>query len=296
MTRRNTCVRAILTAVARHPFIFLLLILCLALPLGAQSPPGTSMFRVTMSVADSQGRALTDLSPADVVLTVGDVDSVATALEVDPRPLSVVVIADGVEPTEALNVRAALAGVLKRLRSGGGDVRVGLMIGEEGARPPLLEDAQAAASDHNRRVSRFFSTPETAPPADTIMGAAQALAREEGRRKAVLVLSVNRRGGSTQSFAAVVSAVRLSGIALAAVETGDGRDQSLWLIHNAVGGRYERVGDVGAFDSVAARLAGALTSAYQVTFAAAASGNPSLKVQVKGRGRVTVIAPAWAVR
>jgi hypothetical protein len=254
------------------------------------------MFRVTMSVADSRGLVLTNLTPADVVITVGDVDGVATALEVDPRPLSIVVIADGVEPTEALNVRAALAGVLKRLRAGGGDVRVGLMLGEEGARPPLLEDAQAATADHNRRVSRFFSSPDTAPPADTIMGAAQALAREEGRRKAVLVLSVNRRGGSTQSFAAVVSAVRLSGIALAAVEAGDGRDQSLWLIHSAVGGRYERVGDVAAFDLVAARLAGALTSAYQVTFGAAASGNPSLKVQVKGRGRVTVIAPAWAVR
>lgn len=262
----------------------------------ALAQPAPQLYRLTISVADSRGRVLTDLAPADVVMTVGDVDSVATALEVDPRPLSIVVIADGIEPTEALNVRAALAGVLKRLREGGRDVRVGLMLGEEGARPPLLEDAQTAASDHNRRVARLFSTPETAPPPDTIMGAAQALAREENRRKAVLVLSVNRRGGSTQSFAAVVSALRLSGITLAAVEAGDGRDQSLWLIHNAVGGRYERVGDVAAFDSVAARLAGALSSAYQVTFAAAASGNPSLKVQVKGRGRVTVIAPAWAVR
>lgn len=279
------------------PRLFLIVLLCvLALPLGAQSQQGVSLFRLTMSVGDSRGRAVAGLAPADVVITVGDVDRAATALEVDPRPLSIVVIADGVEPTEALNVRAALAGVLKRLRAGGADVRVGLMLGEEGARAPLLEGAQAAASDHDRRVSRFFSAPETAPPADTIMGASQALAREEGRRKAVLLMSVNRRGASTQSFAAVVSAMRRVDIALAAVETGDGRDQSLWLIHNALGGRYERVGDVAAFDSVAARLAGTLLSAYQVTFPAAESSNRALKVQVKGHGRVTVIAPAWAMR
>ena len=278
----------------RHHSFFLLLLLGLALPVGAQ--PAPQLYRLTMSVADSRGRAVTGLAPSDVVITVGDVDRAPTALEVDPRPLSIVVIADGVEPTEALNVRAALAGVVKRFRAGGADVRVGLMLGEEGARAPVLEDAQTAAADHDRRVSRFFTAPDTAPPADTIMGASQALAREEGRRKAVLILSVNRRGVSTQSFAAVVSAMRRADITLAAVETGDGRDQSLWLIQSALGGRYERVGDSAAFDSVAARLAGTLLSAYQVTFSAGESGNRPLKVQVKGHGRVTVIAPAWGMR
>jgi hypothetical protein len=262
----------------------------------ALAQPAPSLYRLTISVADGRGRALTGLVASDVVVTVGDVERAATGLEPDPRPLSIVVIADGVEPTEALNVRVALTGVLRRLRAGGADVRIGLMLGEEGARAPTLEGAQAAASDHDRRVSRFFSTPETAPPADTILGASQALAREEGRRKAVLVMSINRRGASTQSFAAVVSAMRRADIALVAVETGDGPDQSLWLIHNALGGRFERIGDAAAFDSVAARLAGALMSAYQVTFSAGESGNRPLKVQVKGHGRVTVIAPAWGMR
>lgn len=272
------------------PRLLLLVLAC------ALAQPTPQLYRLTMSVADSRGRALTGLVPADVVVTVGDVDRTAATLEVDPRPLSVVVIADGVEPTEALNVRAALAGVVKRFRAGGADVRVGLMLGEEGARAPLLEGAQAAASSHDRRVSRFFSAPDTAPPVDTIMGASQALVREEGRRKAVLLMSVNRRGASTQSFASVVSAMRRADIALVAVETGNGPDQSLWLIHNALGGRFERVGDVAAFDSVAARLAGTLLSAYQVTFSADESSNRALKVQVKGHGRVTVIAPAWATR
>ena len=270
-----------------------LLLLVLA---GALAQPAPQLYRLTMSAADSRGRAVTGLAASDVVITIGDVERAATGLDVDSRPLSVVVIADGVEPTEALSVRVALAGVLRRLRAGGADVRVGLMLGEEGARAPLLEGAQAAAPDHDRRVSRFFSTPETAPPGDTIMGAAQSLAREEGRRKAVLVMSVNRRGGSTQSFAAVVSAMRRADIALVAVETGDGPDQSLWMIHSALGGRFERIGDAAAFDSVAARLAGTLLSAYQVTFSAGESVNRPLKVQVKGHGRVTVIAPAWGLR
>ena len=263
---------------------------------GALAQPAPQLYRLTMSVADSRGRAVTGLAPSDVVVTAGDTDLTPSALDADPRPLSIVVIADGAETTEALNVRAALAGVLRRLREGGADVRIGLMIGEQGAQAPVLENAQAAAADHDRRVSRFFRAPDTAPPADTVYSAAVALAKEEGRRKAILIMSVNRRDPSTQSFANVVTALHGADVSLAAVETGDGRDQSLWMIQSAAGGRFERIGDVAAFSSVAPRLAGALMSAYQVTFAASATGTGRVKVDVKGRGRLTIIAPSWALR
>jgi hypothetical protein len=233
---------------------------------------------------------------ADITVKVGEADRVPTKVEPDPRPLSVVVIIDGIEPTEVLEARAALASVLRRLRGSGEDVRIGLILGDQGARIPQLEQAQVAAADHDRRVARLFQAPQTAPPSDTIMAGVEALAREEGRRKAVLVLSVNRRDSVAQSFEPLIAAMRRADVALAAVETGRGRDQSLWLIHSAVGGRYERVSDVSAHSSVATRLAGALMSAYRVTFAAAESGSSTLQVQLNGRARLTVIAPAWAVR
>jgi hypothetical protein len=260
-----------------------------------QPPP---LYRFTISIADARGRAVTDLTPAEIAVSIGGAERAATVLEADPRPLSIVVIADGADSTESLNVRAALKEVVRRLRGGPGseDVRVALMLGEQGARVPVLEPAQAAVADHDRRIARFFFAPDTAPPADTLSAAADALSKEEGRRRAILIMSVNRRDPSTQSFAHVVSGVRRADVTLAAIETGSGRDQSLWMIQSAVGGRYERVGDVAAFSSVAPRLAGALMSAYQVSFPSAEPATAALKVKIKGRDRLTIIAPSWVLR
>ncbi len=77
---------------------------------------------------------------------------------------------------------------------------------------------------------------------------------------------------------------------------GAGQDQSLWLIHNAVGGRYDRVTDVMALSDAGTRLAAGLMSAYRLTFEATASGNIPLQIEIRGRQRVIVIAPAWAPR
>lgn len=269
---------------------------CLALAVACVlSQPIMPVYYMTVSVADSRGRAVAGLTVADVTVKIGQVDRVPSAVEPDLRPLSIVVIVDGVEPTEVLDARAALASVLRRLRGSGEDVRIGLILGDQGARIPALEDAQAAASDHDRRVSRLFQAPQTATPPDTISAAVEALAREEGRRRAVLVMSVNRRQSVAQSFESVITAMRRADVTLAAVETGRGRDQSLWLIHSAVGGRFERVSDVAAHGSVATRLAGALLSAYRVSFPANESASSTLEVQIKGRDRLTVIAAAWGV-
>jgi hypothetical protein len=67
-----------------------------------------------------------------------------------------VVIVDGTVPDEAFLIRSALASVLKQLRRGGNPARIGLIIGDDGARVPVLQDAQASAADHDRRISKFF--------------------------------------------------------------------------------------------------------------------------------------------
>ena len=259
-------------------------------------PSQVPQFRVTTSVVDNRGNPVTGLTAADFVVTVGDVARGATHVEVDSRPLSVVVIVDGTVPDEAFQIRTALASVLKQLRRGGAPVRLGLIIGEEGARVPVLQDAQASAAEHDRRVKQFFMAPQTAPPVDTIGAAVEALRKEENRRRAVLFLSVNRRLLTHVYLDDLATALRGADVTLAVVESTRGPDQTVWLLHQRIGGFYSGTGDVPVLASLGSRLAGGLTQAYQVTFPATEATNLPMRVTVKGRSGLTVIAPSWALR
>jgi len=262
----------------------------------ARAQQTAPLYRVTVSVADNRGNPVTDLTASNFAVTVGDTARAAATVVIDPRPLSIVVIVDGTESSEVLQVRSALAAVFKQLRRGGADVRLGLILGDQGASVPVLQDVQTSAKAHDQRAARFFQAPQTAPPFDTIGAAVAALKQEEGRRRAVLLLSVNRRPSRHQALDGLVNALRLADVTLAVVESGRGQDQSVWLTFNAVGGFFARGADVTALASMGGRLAGGLTAAYQVTFSAAEAADAPMRVGVTGRDRMTVIAPTWAIR
>ncbi len=262
----------------------------------AQVAHEVPQFHVTASVVDNRGNPVTGLTAEDFVVTVGDVARGATHVDIDPRPLSIVVIVDGAVPSEAFQIRSALVSVLRQLRRGGAPVRIGMILGDEGAKVPVMQDAQASAVEHDRRAAKFFMAPQTAPPVDTISAAIVALRREEDRRRAVLFLSVNRRPLTHVYLEDLVAALRQADVTLAVVESVQGPDQSVWTLFNRVGGFYSGSGDVPVLASLGSRLAGGLTAAYQVTFPAAEATNLPMRVSVKGRDRLTVIAPAWALR
>jgi len=259
---------------------------------GSQAP--ASPFQMSASVSDSRGRPVKDLTAADFTVKVGASELKAVSAVLDTRPVSIVLIMDGVESTEVLDARAALTEVLKQFRSMAEGVRVGMILGDAGATVPEMQDANAAAAEHNRRVSVFFQAPQTAPPIDTLRAATEALMKEENRRRVILVLSLNRRTASQQYLGDVANALGGADILLGSVETGRGSDQSLWLIHDAVGGRHERVGDVASLALAGGRLARALLSSYQVTFESAEPLTVRPRIEVKTRKGLTVIAPAWA--
>ncbi|MSO50588.1 MAG: hypothetical protein EXQ49_11955 [Acidobacteria bacterium] len=253
-------------------------------------------FQMSVSVSDSRGRPVKDLTAADFSVKVGSSELLVAGATLDTRPVSIVLIIDGVESTEVLDARAALTEVLKQFRSMAEGVRLGMILGDAGATVPELQDANEATAEHNRRVSVFFQAPQTAPPIDTLRAATEALMKEENRRRAILVLSLNRRTASQQYLGDVANGLGRADILLGAVETGRGSDQSLWLIHDAVGGRHERVGDVASLALAGGRLARALLSSYQVTFDSSGPLNERPRVEVKTRKGLTVIAPAWARR
>jgi len=256
-------------------------------------------YTVTASVSQGRGQTVTGLTPADFVVRLGDTEQVVTSVAPDPRPVAMVIMVDGVEANEALQMRAALTGVLKRLRETPG-TRVGLMLGERGATAPKVVDAIEGADELNRRISRFFRAEVTAPPQDLLAGAAEALSREETHRRVAVVLSVNRRTDRVPIPVTLIPALRSANVTLVAVEAGAVRgatvDPALRMIQSSVGGRFEQVSDITAFESSSLRIVSSLLSAYLVQFTLTEPANGALQVAVKNRPRATVIAPAWASR
>ena len=254
-------------------------------------------YTVTTSVSEGRGQAVEGLAPADFLVRLGDTEQVVTAVARDPRPLAIVIMVDGMEPSDALQIRAALTGVMKRLRETPG-ARVGLMLGERGAAAPTMVDAIEGADELNRRISRFFRAEVTAPPQDLLAGAVEALLREETRRRVAVVLSVNRRTDRVPIPQTLIPALRNANVTLVALEAngirGNTPDPALRLIQNTVGGRFEQVSDITAFEASALRTVSSLMSAYLVTFTLAEPASGALQVTVRNRPRATVIAPAWA--
>lgn len=253
-------------------------------------------YRIPISVVDNRMRPVPTLSVSDVRVHIGDVASSALSVERDDRPVSMVIIVDGMEQTDALFARSMLSEVMKALRRHEPGVKVGLMLGVGGASAPTLALAQDAVATHDRQISRFFRSEVTAVPQDSLLGAVEALRREEVQRRVVMILSVNRRLERLQIPPALIQAVRLADVTVAILEAGRGQDQALWLIHNSVGGYYSRLSDVSGLTGPARSLATALLSAWTVSFAAAGPGTEELRIEVPGLKQATVIAPAWATR
>lgn len=257
--------------------------------------PG-QQFQLSVS-ASERGRGIEGLTKADFIIRLGNIEREVMAVDVDPRPVAVVIAMDGMIAEEALQARAALSSMLRRLRDTPG-TRVGLMMGHGGATAPAMLDPVTDASALSARVSRFFGSEVTAPPQDLVAGAVEALEREESHRRVVLLASANRRAGWVQVPQSLVTRVRQSATTLVALEisTGVRQDPALQLISDAVGGVFERVPDITALESSSMRLMSTLLSAYAVSFTASEPLTGSLDVRIRNRPRALVIAPNWALR
>lgn len=269
---------------------------CAAAPARAQSG---ATYHLSVSIADNRGRPFPALAAADVSIRLGDQQATVNDLAVDPRPLSIVIAMDGLVAEEALQARAALSSMLRLLRTAEG-TRVGLMLGRGGASAPAMYDATTEAGALSNQVSRFFQSEITAPPQDLLVGATEALAREENRRRVVLLASVNRRTGRVQIPQALITSMREHAVTLVALDiatsvSGAAQDPALQLIANAAGGVFERLADVTALQSASSRFLSAVLTAYVITFTVDGPLTGELDVRVRNQPRAMVVAPHWAV-
>jgi hypothetical protein len=157
----------------------------------AQSTSAADTRKVLVSVTDAGGAPVLGLTAADFVVQFDGVDQPVLLAEPAREPLSVVVIADGVDPGSAQPVRAALRLVLASLRQEAPDARVGLTLTEAAFRPRMMS-VSGEADVLDRTIARFFETGRASPLFESFMFATEALARETTGRRVVLAMRVKR--------------------------------------------------------------------------------------------------------
>ncbi len=273
----------------------------------------TTEQRIPISITNEGGGRKIGLLPEEfVVHHEQDAPRVATQLQADNRPVSAVIIVEGVERGFAAEVRAAVRSLYTNLAEHTVGARVGLMLGTRGAARPELVSLSSASGTLDAAVEGLFESPRTAPVQDLLTSAADALRYETDARRVIFMISINRQAQRSQVPATLVGTLMNADVTLGVVEvngigaatstvTGGtpGRfasnDQTLVLLRQGAGGWYDRIPDVSGLLAATDRMVAALRTASLLSFPSVGTQKGPLRVEVKRLG-LTVTAPAWPSR
>jgi VWFA-related protein len=159
-------------------------------------------------------------------------------------------------------------------------------------RPTIVVDYTTSAKDLEAGVGRLFAQPDSgATLLDAIKESSQGLAKREGDRAALVVLTTENREFSTLHHTQVLEAVKKSGAAFHAVvllnpagsltnEEARNRATVLDRGPRELGGVRIDVLTSNAFEGQMRNLAGILTSQYRVIYARPESLIPPERVEV----------------
>ena len=189
----------------------------------SQSPPAVEAQRrdLTVTVVDEKGRAIEGLTGDEIAVTENGVAREITRVELDRRPLSLALIVDTSEPMSTfyrLNILEPVLQFLARLPEG-----AQFTVWTTGDRPTRVVDDYttdvAAASKALRRVfprggNTLF---------DTIMEATRDLAKREGERTAVVIVTGLGIGFRNYDKLQVVKEGAKSGATFLSVQFEEGR-------------------------------------------------------------------------
>jgi VWFA-related protein len=190
--------------------------------LQAQAPAVEAQARqITVTVTDEKGQPIEGLTPEEIAVTENGVAREITRVELDRRPLTVAMIVDTSEPmstTYRLHVVDPVIQFLTRLPS---DSR--FTVWTTGDRPKrLLDDYTSDAAAAGKALRRV------APQGgnvlfDTLMEASRDLAKREGERTAVVVVTGLGIGFKNYERQQVVSEGARSGATFLTLQIEEGR-------------------------------------------------------------------------
>ncbi len=261
-------------------------------PSALSAAPSTAF----VSVIGPDGNALSGLGPNDFLIRRGDysgrVQSVSTA---DATP-SVIVMPLGLSLQSLSDSRGLMRAATDAIRDRFPDARVGLMV-RDGATAPAMRHVTQEADALKTDINRFFGH-NNAPLLDSLVVAAETLAREPNHRRVIITVYA---GNSD-----LVDGLSLTRVAKAVRDSG----ASLWVLQVGGGGMPPGAADARVLDQVPISSGGRRVSSslptlvpltrqtieliagqYLIAYDAPAVDAP-VRIGVR-RDDVTVLAPNW---
>jgi VWFA-related protein len=232
---------------------------------------------LTVTITDDKGQAIEGLTPEEVAVTENGVAREITRFELDRRPLTVAVIVDTSEPMSSLyrqQVVEPVVQLLSRLPEGSR-----FTVWTTGDRPHRIvndytTDAAAAAQAMRRVFPQGGNT-----LFDALVEASRDLAKREGERTAVVVVTGLGIGFRNYDRTQVVSEGEKSGATFLTVQFEEGR--------LSPGAERAGIGEVESsdYDFVLSGLARKTAGRRESTLSAMGVGSALAKVAAELRGQ-----------
>jgi hypothetical protein len=266
------------------------------LPLaGDSASPSARASMAYVSVIGPDGSPISGLGPNDFLVRrgahAGRVQSVSTA---DATP-SVIIMPLGLGVPWLSDSRGLMRTATDAIRERFPDARVGLMV-RDGATAPAMRHVTQEADALTTDIDRFFSH-NNAPLLDSLVVAADTLAREPNTRRVIITAYVGTSDlVDGLSLTRVAKAVRDSGASLWVLQVGGGLPlgsadgQVLDLVPVSSGGR--RISSsLPSLVPLTRQTIDLIAGQYLVAYDAPAVDAP-VRIGVR-RDDVTVLAPNW---
>lgn len=236
-----------------------------------QTPALPDQLVISVVVTDKKGKSIADLTPSEVTIKEGNATLAVARLEADVRPLDVALVLDTsgtLGSTYASDVVPAVLEFLKRLPQG---ARYAIWTTSD--RPKVLVEL-GTATDLKATEERLRSTPVLGNNAavETMVLASQEVARAEGHRSAIVVVTCATMGDVRADVQALLpqAALRPTYIAVEFVQgagQGDARlEDAIKFLVGRTAGSHERVFSSMAIDTQLRKAIDLLGAQYRLSW------------------------------
>ena len=229
---------------------------------------------IILSAVDESGRAVNDLTAADLRAREDGADVEIISAKLSTAPLFVELLVDTTPGIEEFisEVRKAMSAFVRQVRAGNADAQISLMEFGQAAVTTIPFTGDVAELD--KGINKLFPKPRSGSVLlEALVEASNQLSRRQSRRRAIV--SLNMEPGDEQSREEpkkINDGLKRSGAQLWAISLQKGtnkhpqRDVVLNTLSRQSGGSREFIVSSSAVETYLLKYADILTSQYELTY------------------------------
>jgi hypothetical protein len=251
-----------------------------------------------VTVLDKEDTAIRDLTAADFFVFEDRVSRTVSGAKLSTEPLAVLLLVDTTKspigtPEPTRDVRTAVQTFVKTVFAGGAPTQIAIM--DYAGAGTLLRSFTEKVEDVERAATRIVpSQRQNAVLLETLIEAAKEVRKRPAPRRAIVVLDRGSHETSRVLPEKIVDEVSKSGASIWAVSVNSGisapaRDVALDSLTDETGGVRLTAVSPTALEAMMKKVADALVSQYEVTYAG--EGSPKSVVPTAKRGAKFLRAP-----